>query len=164
MYPVSRSRKARMSYQACAKHSLKMYSCYWPVCILYFSRDFPFRSGSTLKKPQGVGRQFSSLFRRLYLSFRSKPLTHYAICRPMLSTTWWPKPKTSLVGHNCPKFSISSTKELVRFFFHKCLQCGNEITLRYTVVSYFSTPVRYFVCTLYLSCDARICGQIVIQH
>ena len=86
------------------------------ICILYFSRDFPFRSGSTLKKPQGVGRQFSSLFRRLYLSFRSKPLTHYAICRPMLSTTWWPKLKTSLVGHNCPKFSISSTKELVRFF------------------------------------------------
>ena len=127
MYPVSRSRKARMSYQACAKHSLKMYfAVTWLLTSSVFFRDFPFRSGSTLKKPQGVGRQFSSLFRRLYLSFRSKPLTHYAICRPMLSTTWWPKLKTSLVGHNCPKFSISSTKELVRFFF-RFFQCQYQV-------------------------------------
>ena len=93
-------------------------------CIFLFSffRDYLFRRGNILMRRPVGGRRYlfpfhlwlQALFlHQLYHIFLYEPLTPWRTSDLELSMTSLPKPKTSLAGRSCPKYSISSTKELV---------------------------------------------------
>ena len=95
---------------------------YFSFLILF--RDYPWPNGNTLRRTQAAGKlcSFPSLphtipnpipIPLLPQIFQYEPLTLWRTSDLELSMTLLPKPKTSLAGRSCPKYSISSTKELV---------------------------------------------------
>ena len=90
--------------------------------FLILFRDYPSPNGNILRRTQAAGKpcSFPSLPHTIPIPipllpqvFQHEPLTLWRTSDLELSMTSLPKPKTSLAGRNCPKYSISSTKELV---------------------------------------------------
>ena len=100
--------------------NIKIHPNYFSLLILF--RDYPWPNGNILRKTQAAGKQcsFPSLPPKIPIPipplpqiFQQKPLILWRTSDLELSMTSLPKPKTSLAGRSCPKYSISSTKELV---------------------------------------------------